>query len=122
MPPDHTGQYRERQNYESDYRRYLEDKARYERQMVERAHAQARVDAIKPLAYQFPILGQLQVDWQRYWDRLEVWEKADEEFKRLTAEADGWRRAQTALNNLRVMVKGHLVPALAKWRPTYSPR
>jgi hypothetical protein len=37
---------------------------------------------------------------------MELWKTASEEFDRLGVEADGWRRAQTALNNLRAMVKG----------------
>ena len=50
----------------------------------------------------------------RYNDRKEIFDAACVEYDRLGVEADGWRRAQTALNNLRTMVKGHLVPALSR--------
>ena len=103
-----------RLTYESNLARHQIDLVNYDTWQKKHAQAQARVHEIKPLAEQFSKLGGLQIEWHRYNDRKEIFDAASAEYNRLSVEADGWRRAQTALNNLRVMVKGHLVPALSK--------
>ncbi len=100
--------------YEAQLAAYERELREYEAWQLHQKLAQTRAKEIKSLADRFADLGRLKIEWTRYRDQWDLWNDAACKAGVLRVEADGWRAAQTALNNLRVMVKGHLVPALSK--------
>jgi DNA repair protein SbcC/Rad50 len=100
--------------YEEQERIYVLELHRYSEWLEQRRQAESRAALLELLSGKFSKLGLLKIEWTRYRDQWSIWNEAACKVGVLRVEADGWRAAQTALNNLRVMVKGHLVPALSR--------
>lgn len=80
----------------------------------EQCEAKVRAQQLSEAEELMPALLKLDNEWRGYKVAHEHWVKTKQAYDDAQAEALGWRAAQQALNDLRVMVKGHLVPALSR--------
>jgi exonuclease SbcC len=117
--PDYRAMYEARLAYEAALKQYLFDSAEYEKWLAHRSEAQARAGTIEPQLGCLSALHDRLVIAAAYEQALVLYERAMVEYTSqmaavecLKTEADGWKRAKSALNTLRTLVKQHLVPSL----------
>jgi exonuclease SbcC len=103
-----------RLSYEAQLERYEQDVEGYADWKLIREIDLARAQELAWAETELPRLQQLQRDWDYYNAALASWQDKNEAWHQAQTQALGWRAAQQALNDLRVMVKGHLVPALSR--------
>lgn len=103
-----------RVSYEAARRVFEGAHQEYVRHVQNQSIARARAVELRNSAESFPRIDSLRREWERYEDQRVAHTLALSQADDLRTKAVGWRAAQTALNNLRTMVKGHLVPALSR--------
>lgn len=119
--PDYADMLAKRQLYEERLARYQEEVRRYVDWQAERKEKEARLHQLKQQLVELPVINDLYERCRLYEHQLAAYQDAKKQYDEIVETATGfkkeseeWKKVKTALNNLRGLVKQHLVPSLNK--------